>query len=318
MKHRLSIDEIRQGLPLIDPSFLNTPQFISKGLSDLFDCQLTVKIETLNPIKSFKGRGAEMLISQAEYDEPIVCASAGNFGQAMAYACQKKKISLTIFASKNANTYKIEMMRSFGATVLLTGEDFDEAKIIAKAHAKKLQLRFVEDSQDIQTLAGAGTIGLELLKLPYTLDKLLIPLGNGALFSGIGRVLKELSPQTELIAVQSEGAPSMIESIRSQKLISHPTVNTISDGIAIRLPVKQSLIDLGPLIDDSLLVSDNDTLKAMKLLYQHLGIVSEPSAAVGIAAILNNKDRWRTKKVGTVICGSNLTPNQLKNWIMTP
>jgi len=318
MKHRLSIDEIRRGLPLIDPSFLNTPQFISKGLSDLFDCQLTVKIETLNPIKSFKGRGAEMLISQAAPDEPIVCASAGNFGQAMAYACQKKKIPLTVFASKNANTYKIEMMRSFGASVLLMGEDFDEAKIFAKAHAKKLQLRFVEDSQDIETLAGAGTIGLELLNLPYTLDTLLISLGNGALLGGIGRTFKELSPQTELIAVQSEGAPAMIESIRSQKLISHPSVNTISDGIAIRLPVKQSLLDLEHMIDDTLLVSDRTTLKAMKLLHQHLGIVSEPSAAVGIAAILDNKDRWRNKKVGTVICGSNLTPDQLKNWIMNP
>jgi threonine dehydratase len=235
MNHRLNMDKIRQAIPLIDPSFLNTPQFISKGLSDHFDCQLTVKIETLNPIRSFKGRGAEMFISQAAPDEPIVCASAGNFGQAMAYACQKKKIPLTVFASKNANTYKIEMMRSFGATVILMGEDFDEAKIIAKAHAKKLQLRFVEDSQDIETLAGAGTIGLELLNLPYSLDALLISLGNGALLGGIGRVIKELSPQTELIAVQSEGAPAMIESIRSQKLISHPSVNTISDGIAIRL-----------------------------------------------------------------------------------
>ncbi|MDA8889586.1 pyridoxal-phosphate dependent enzyme [Cyclobacteriaceae bacterium] len=312
------MDKIRQAIPLIDPSFLNTPQFISKGLSDHFDCQLTVKIETLNPIKSFKGRGAETLISQAAPDKAIVCASAGNFGQAMAYACQKKKIPLTVFASKNANTYKIEMMRSFGATVLLMGEDFDEAKIIAKTHAKKLQLRFVEDSQDIETLAGAGTIGLELLNLPYTLDALLISLGNGALLGGIGRVIKELSPQTELIAVQAEGAPAMIESIRSQKLISHPSVNTISDGIAIRLPVKQSLLDLEHLIDDTLLVSDRTTLKAMKLLHQHLGIVSEPSAAVGIAAILDNKDRWRSKKVGAVICGSNLTPDQLKNWIMNP
>ena len=318
MNHRLSMDKIRQAIPLIDPSFLNTPQFISKGLSDHFDCQLTVKIETLNPIKSFKGRGAETLISQAAPDKAIVCASAGNFGQAMAYACQKKKIPLTVFASKNANTYKIEMMRSFGATVLLMGEDFDEAKIIAKTHAKKLQLRFVEDSQDIETLAGAGTIGLELLNLPYTLDALLISLGNGALLGGIGRVIKELSPQTELIAVQAEGAPAMIESIRSQKLISHPSVNTISDGIAIRLPVKQSLLDLEHLIDDTLLVSDRTTLKAMKLLHQHLGIVSEPSAAVGIAAILDNKDRWRNKKVGAVICGSNLTPDQLKNWIMNP
>jgi len=318
MNHRLSMDKIRQAIPLIDPSFLNTPQFISKGLSDHFDCQLTVKIETLNPIKSFKGRGAETLISQAAPDKAIVCASAGNFGQAMAYACQKKKIPLTVFASKNANTYKIEMMRSFGATVLLMGEDFDEAKIIAKTHAKKLQLRFVEDSQDIETLAGAGTIGLELLNLPYTLDALLISLGNGALLGGIGRVIKELSSQTELIAVQAEGAPAMIESIRSQKLISHPSVNTISDGIAIRLPVKQSLLDLEHFIDDTLLVSDRTTLKAMKLLHQHLGIVSEPSAAVGIAAILDNKDRWRNKKVGAVICGSNLTPDQLKNWIMNP
>ena len=133
---------------------------------------------------------------------------------------------------------------------------------------------------------------------------------------GIGRVIKELSPQTELIAVQSEGAPAMIESIRSQKLISHPSVNTISDGIAIRLPVKQSLLDLEHLIDDTLLVSDRTTLNAMKLLHQHLGIVSEPSAAVGIAAILDEKDRWRSKKVGTIICGGNLTPDQLKKWIM--
>ena len=229
---------------------------------------------------------------------------------------KRKKIPLTVFVSKNANTYKIEMMRSFGAKVLLMGEDFDEAKIIAKAHAKKLQLRFVEDSQDIETLVGAGTIGLELLNLPYALDTLLISLGNGALLGGIGRVIKKLSPQTELIAVQSEGAPAMIESIRSQKLISHPSVNTISDGIAIRLPVKQSLIDLAYLIDDTLLVSDCTTLNAMKLLHQHLGIVSEPSAAVGIAAILDEKDRWRGKKVGAVICGGNLTPDQLKNWIM--
>ena len=316
MKHRLNMNKIRGAIPLIDPSFLNTPQFISKGLSDVFNCQLMVKIETLNPIKSFKGRGAELLIAQIEEYDPIVCASAGNFGQAMAYACQKKKIPLTVFASKNANIYKIEMMRSFGAIVKLMGEDFDEAKIIAKAYANKQKMRFIEDSEDLETLTGAGTIGLELLKLPDVLDALLIPLGNGALFSGIGRVFKELSPQTELIAVQSEGAPSMVESIRSRKLITYPSVNTISDGIAIRIPVKQSLIDLEHMIDDTLLVSDSATLKAMKLLYQHLGVVSEPSAAVGIAALGDNKKRWWNKKVGVIICGSNLTPDQFKNWIM--
>ena len=310
------MNKIKGAIPLIDPSFLNTPQFISKGLSDIFNCQLMVKIETLNPIKSFKGRGAELLVAQIEEFDPIVCASAGNFGQAMAYACQKKKIPLTVFVSKNANIYKIEMMRSFGAVVKLMGQDFDEAKIIAKTFAAEQEMHFFEDGEDLETLAGAGTIGLELLKFPDALDTLLIPLGNGALFSGIGRVFKEFSPQTELIAVQSEGAPSMVESIRSQKLITYPSVNTISDGIAIRLPVKQSLIDLEHMIDDALLVSDNATLKAMKLLHQHLGIACEPSAAVGIAAMADNKNRWRNKKIGTIICGGNLTPDQFKNWIM--
>jgi threonine dehydratase len=310
------MNKIKEAIPLIDPSFLNTPQFISKGLSDIFNCQLMVKIETLNPIKSFKGRGAELLIAQIEEFDPIVCASAGNFGQAMAYACQKKKIPLTVFASKNANIYKIEMMRSFGAVVKLMGQDFDEAKIIAKTFAVEQEMHFFEDGEDLETLAGAGTIGLELLKFPDALDTLLIPLGNGALFSGIGRVFKEFSPQTELIAVQSEGAPSMVESIRSQKLITYSSVNTISDGIAIRLPVKQSLIDLEHMIDDALLVSDNATLKAMKLLHQHLGIACEPSAAVGIAAMADNKNRWRNKKIGTIICGGNVTPDQFKNWIM--
>ena len=112
MKHRLSMNKIRGAIPLIDPTFLNTPQFFSKGFSDVFCCQLMVKIETLNPIKSFKGIGAELLIAQIEEFDPVVCASAGNFGQAMAYACKKKKIPLTVFASKNANIYKIEMMRS--------------------------------------------------------------------------------------------------------------------------------------------------------------------------------------------------------------
>ena len=145
MKHRLSMNKIRGAIPLIDPLFLNTPQFFSKGLSDVFNCQLMVKIETLNPIKSFKGRGAELLLAQIKEFNPVVCASAGNFGQAMAYACQKKKVPLTVFASKNANIYKIKMMRSFGAVVKLMGEDFDEAKIIAKAFANKQEIKFVED-----------------------------------------------------------------------------------------------------------------------------------------------------------------------------
>lgn len=315
-QHRLTISKIRQAVTLIDPVFLQTPQFISKGLSDALNCELTVKIETLNPIKCFKGRGAEVLVSNVKNNQPIVCASAGNFGQAMAYACLKKGIDLTVFASTNANPYKIDRMQHFWAKVIIEGHDFDAAKILARAFAATNGLRFIEDGEVIETLQGAATIGLELMKLPSSLDTLLIPLGNGALFSGIARVFKELSPGTSLVAVQAKGAPAMLDSLRSKKYISHPTVATIADGIAVRLPVAQALIDLASLVDETQLVSDPSIIEAMKLIHHHLGLVVEPSAAVGVAAILAHPYKWKNLRVGTIICGANLTPEQTKDWIL--
>lgn len=313
--HRLKLESVKKAFELIDSNFLNSPQFVSKSLSDLLDLELIVKTEILNPIKSFKGRGAEVLASKANKTQKIICASAGNFGQAMAYSCKKRGIEVTVFASKNANKLKVSMMNSFGAEVILVGEDFDEAKTMAKEAANKSGHRFVEDSLDIETLEGTGTIGFELLKLPFQLDAVLISLGNGALTSGIGRVLKELSPKTKVIAIQSDGASAMVESIKSGQLITHDKVDTISDGIAIRLPIPQALEDLDGVVDETLLVSDESTIEAMKLIHQHVGVTPEPSAAVGIAAILENRQLFQKKKVATILCGGNLTEEQIKLWL---
>jgi threonine dehydratase len=311
---RVKIERVEQALKKIDPVFLNSPQYVSESLGKLLGCRLILKIETVNPIRSFKGRGAEWLVSQAK-ENHLICASAGNFGQAMAYSCRARNKKLTIYASTKANKLKVERMQSLGAEVILFGDDFDAAKLEAKKIAKEKGMRFIEDSFDIETLEGAATMALELLQLPEKIDSFAIALGNGAMFNGIAKVFKERSPQTEMVIVQASGAPAMVESWREGKMISHPQINTIADGIAVRLPVPIALEDMNGLVDDGILVSEDSIIESMKLLHLHAGLVVEPSGAVGIAAILENKMKFEGKTVATVICGSNLTEEQIKKWL---
>lgn len=316
-RHRLSLENIEQSISLIDNVFLNTPQYESKSLGKLFDTNLTIKLETANPIRCFKGRGAEVLVSKSKGYDHLVCASAGNFGQAMAYSGQKRGINVTVHASTSINSFKLEMMQLLGANVKLSGSDFDTAKLAAKEHAKAINARFVEDTMDVETLEGAGTIGLELLTLPYEIDVLLIALGDGAMFTGISRIMKAYSPNTRLVAIQSVGAPALVESIRKNQYTSYDTTKTIADGIAVRLPMKQALEDLKHLVDDTLLVSDESIKKGMKLIHEHLGIVAEPSAAVGVAALIENQVECKGKNVVTIICGGNTTEKMFKEYTKT-
>lgn len=315
MKHRLSLSRIEGARGIIDPVFLNSPQIIAEQLGEMLGCRLILKIETLNPIRSFKGRGADLLIAGLQGTDRIMCASAGNFGQAMAYACRKRGIPITILAATTANALKIERMRALDAEVILFGNDFDAAKLEAKRRAAAEGYRFVEDSADIETLEGAGTIALELLEFPEKPDVFLVALGNGALFNAVAFVMKSMDPSVQMVAVQSAAAPAMIESYRSGSLIIHESASTIADGIAVRIPVPQALKDMEGLADDTLLVSEGAILEAMKLLVQHVGIVAEPSGAVGIAAILENKELFRGKTVATIICGANLTAEQVEKWL---
>lgn len=314
-QHRLTLERIECARNIIDPVFLNSPQLLAEQLGELLGCRLILKIETLNPIKSFKGRGADLLVAGLQQPVRIMCASAGNFGQAMAYACRKRGIPITILAATNANVYKVERMRALGAEVILYGDDFDAAKIEAKRRAVAEGYRFVEDSADIETLEGAGTIALELLQFPLKTDVFLVPLGNGALFNALAFVMKSCSPDTRMIAIQSEAAPAMVESYRSGRMVQHEKAPTIADGIAVRIPVQQALEDMQGLADDTILVSEASILRAMKLLVQHAGIIAEPSGAVGIAALLENRELFKGKTVATIVCGANLTEEQLERWL---
>jgi threonine dehydratase len=315
--YRLSIDNVKAAPRKIEPVFLDTPQFISDTLSELLNLSLVVKVETINPVRCFKGRGSELLVANATAGTHFVCASAGNFGQAMAYSCRKKKLSLTVFASTAANPYKISRMKSLGADVILFGDDFDAAKVEAKRRSAEMNARFVEDSLDIETVEGASTIGLELLKFPEKIDAVLVALGNGALFNGVARIMKHHAPDTKLIAIQARGASAMVDSWRSSTVVSYQRTNTIADGIAVRIPVAQALKDMSGLADDAILVEDGTIIKAMQLIYEHLGIVSEPSGAVGLAALLENPALFNNQRVAIIVCGGNVTSAQRRLWFAT-
>jgi threonine dehydratase len=309
---RFTFTDISQAGSKIDRVFVNTPQFECEPLSALLNCRVILKVETLNPVRSFKGRGAEVLTDTLK-DRSMMCASAGNFGQAMAWSCRRRGIDLTVYASIHANAFKVLRMKDLGATVIQQGEDFDSAKEIARDAAASKNIRFVEDSLDVETVVGAGTIGIELSSIK-NVDMVLVPLGNGALINGIATSMAKLSPNTRILGVQTKNAPAMIESWKTGKVVVHEKIQTIADGIGVRIPVSQALDDMKELVHGGLLVREETIIRAMQLVRLHAGILIEPSAAVGLAAMIENPELFRDKTVALILTGSNLTEEQIQKW----
>ncbi|MCI0337091.1 MAG: pyridoxal-phosphate dependent enzyme [Acidobacteria bacterium] len=313
---RLSLCNIEEASRIIDPVFTCSPQFSSDPLNDQLGFELVHKVETLNPIRSFKGRGADYFVHKLEKNADwLVCASAGNFGQGLAYATAKHGLKLTVFAAETANPLKVERMRRLGAQVMTEGYDFDEAKQAARDYAEKSGARFVEDGRDVSIAEGAGTIGLELSRWPKPFDAVLIPLGNGALLAGVGRWLKAVSPQTRVIGVCARGAPAMERSWRAGRVIATETINTIADGLAVRIPIEEALDDMRFVVDDILLVDDQMILEAMRMLFRELGLVIEPAGAPGVAAAITYRERFAEKLIATILCGGNMTEEQVHRWL---
>ncbi len=319
-RHRLSLARIAAAREVIDPVFLGTPQYDCEPLSEALGCRLTLKVETLNPIRSFKGRGAGYLIGSRAAagvlaGRRVLGASAGNWGQALAHACRAQGIPLTLFAATAANSLKVARMRALGAEVVQTGEDFDAAKIAAESHARTSGGLWVADGLDAEAAEGAGTIAVELMRGPDVPEVLVIPLGNGALLTGMARWAKAVKPDVTVIGVQAEGADAMEKSWRGGRLVFPPSVSTIADGIGVRVPIAEAVEDMKGLVDDVHLVADAAIIAAMRLLHRTAGLMAEPSGAAGVAALLARPGIFRGRRVATVICGSNLTEEQMGRWL---
>ncbi|MFE7565967.1 threonine/serine dehydratase [Streptomyces sp. NPDC057539] len=317
LETRLDTARIRAARRVIDPVFLDTPLYRCEALEPGLGCALSIKLETANPVRSFKARGTELVASLLadSGSRDVVCASAGNLGQALAWSGRGRGLEVTVVASRSAPAVKLDRIRALGARLELVDGDHEMARERAAAIARYDRVRLLEDSLDIETCEGAATIGLELVGTVPSFDTVLIALGGGALATGVGHVLKTLAPDVEVICVQPLGAPAMTHSWRGRRVVTTDSTDTIADGVAGRCPIPAVLDDLLLVADDAVLVQEASIIAGMRMLLDHAGLVVEPSAALGIAAILEDRDRFAGRHVVTIVCGSNVDVDAYHRWL---
>ncbi len=317
LKTRLDLDRIHAARHVIDPMFLNTPMYRCDALGSRLGCTVSIKLETANPVRSFKARGTELVASllTEQGRTAVVCASAGNLGQALAWSGRRRGLDVTVVASRRAPVAKLDRIRALGAELQLVDGDIEMARERAASTAQQRGIRLVEDSLDVETCEGAATIGLELADEGSTFDAVLIALGGGAMATGVGHVLKTLAPGVEVICVQPTGAPAMTRSWHERRVVTTESTDTIADGVAGRFPIPEVLDDLLTVADDAVLVHESSIIAGMRMLLEHTGLIVEPSAALGVAAVLEDRDRFAGRHVVTVICGSNVDLDAYHRWV---
>jgi len=291
---------------MIDPVFLDTPMRRSAALDRSIGARVQFKDETATPIRSFKGRGACAFVAGLVRADHLVCGSAGNFGQGLAWAARRRALPLTVFAATGAAACKVAAMRGLGADVRLAGHDYDAAKQAAEAHARSTGRIYVEDGAARAIAEGAGSIGVELSRNADAFDHILLPLGNGALVSGVGAWFRHAAPGVRIVAVAAAGAPAMAEAVLTGVPAPGARADTIADGIAVRVPIPYAVECVRRVVDDVVLVDDHAIRAAMTLIAEHLGLVVEPAGAAGLAALIAQPDRWRGQKVMVPLCGGNV------------
>ncbi|MEK6721667.1 MAG: pyridoxal-phosphate dependent enzyme [Chloroflexota bacterium] len=309
---------IRAALARIHPAFTGSPQFVHEGLSRRAGIPVIVKVESVNPIRAFKGRGTWLAVRELAGagrigpELAVVAASTGNFGQGLAFAGRAFGIPVVVFADEHGNPTKLDRMRAFGATVIQSGHDFDAARAASEAYARENGAVLLVDGEEPWVATGAGTLAVELTDgvLAGTLPELAtayIPVGNGALIVGVGAWLRGAAPATRVIGVQSDAAPSMTESWRQGTPIETATAATFAEGIATRVPVSEALDMMVGRVDEMVLVSEAALREAQAELTEALGITVEGAAAASWAALLADPGRDAGPAL-VLITGSNVPP----------
>jgi threonine dehydratase len=297
-------ERIEAAVSLIDPIFLNTPQFGDHPLARALGRDVIVKVETLNPIGSFKARGVSVLARELDPASTWVCSTAGNFGQAVAYAGRERGARVEVFVSPQVPADKVARMQALGAQVTVR----EHAEQAAREHAEARDDRLlVVDGRDAAISEGAGTIGLELAAAgPF--DTVVVQVGDGALITGVACWLEHVSPQTRIVGVCASGAPAMAQSFAA----GHPTRvvgdGTIATALAITDPVPESFARVTALVDQIVQVDDDDLRRAMALVAESLGLLAEPAGAAGVAALLRHGGELPGERVAVIVTGAGTPP----------
>jgi threonine dehydratase len=311
-KYIPSIEDIKKASVVLSEILEPTPFKKNNNLSDIYDAEIYLKREDLQIVRSYKIRGAYNKIRSIEPETlkyGIVCASAGNHAQGVAFSCNKLQIMGSIFMPTTTPKQKIEQVRMFGKEyidIVLTGDTFDAANAAAIEFANKSGRTFIPPFDDCKVMEGQGTIGLEIMEqAKEKLDYIFVPIGGGGLASGLGAYIKAVSPETKIIGVEPAGAPCMKTAIEKGEVIELDKIDKFVDGAAVKKAGALTYNVCKEVLDDIVVVPEGAVCTTIIQMYNKSAIVVEPAGALSSAALRFYADKIKGKKVACIVSGSN-------------
>ena len=318
-KLRVGLPEIQAAKQVLSKKLPATPLLRNAWLSRHFGCQIYLKLENMQPIGSFKIRGAAYRISKLSSTERrrgVIAASAGNHAQGVAWGARLYGVSALIVMPKTASLMKVQNTQSLGAEVRLEGETYDEAYAAALKIAKKTGRVYIHAFEDSAVIAGQGTVGLEILEQLPDVNVVVSSIGGGGLLAGTGIAIRAPQPNVRLVGCQAEGAPAMTNALRSGRSAKKAsTVSTFADGIAVGKASDPMRRLLASVVSDTHLADDEEIAEAVLMLMEKAKIVAEGAGALPVAILEKIKKSIRGKKVVLVIGGGNIDFNLLSRII---
>jgi threonine dehydratase len=309
---RISLEEIVQAHMHLKDVVVRTPLQHNRVLSERYNCNVWLKREDLQVVRSFKIRGAYHLmksLTSEETERGVVCASAGNHAQGVAYSCQTLGIPGKIFMPSTTPRQKVKQVSFFGGNqveVVLTGDTFDDAYAEALAESQRSGMAFIHPFDDRKIIAGNGTVGQELLeKADSAPDYIFVTVGGGGLAAGVSSYVKIVSPSTQIIGVEPEGAPSLQTSLEAGEVVALDQIDKFVDGAAVKRVGDLTFAICQELLDDVVTVPEGKVCTTMLDLYNENAIVAEPAGALPIAALDAFRDQIAGKTVVCVVSGGN-------------
>lgn len=316
----ISIEDVRKAQQVIAPFLTPTPLVNHPLLSARLGTEAYVKLENTQQIGAFKIRGAINLLASmdpASRARGIVTATRGNYGAALAQACSMYETACTVFVPEGNSPDKIAAVEALGGKVVIKGHDFDAAWDASVRHAWKDDAISIHPAKRPELVSGQATVALEMLEQCQAgLDVIIVPVGGGSLAAGTATVVRSLSPETRVIAVQAENAPAFHHAWHSKSLVPMIAAETIADGLATRVPVRYTL-SMMQQIDDFVLVSEEEICAAIRCYAQTIHQLAEGGGAAPLAAALKLKNELAGLNVGIVLTGSNIDTDVLAQALRT-
>jgi threonine dehydratase len=315
---KTTLDDVRQARSVLSRWLQPSPLIHNAWLSEEFGCEIYLKMENMTPIGSFKIRGATYRISQlteAERKAGVICASAGNHAQGVAWGSRTLGVRARIVMPKSAPLMKVQNTRALGADVILFGDSYDEAYSEARRLQQETGAVFVHAFDDEQVVAGQGTVGLEILDQLPDVDAVVTSIGGGGLMAGMGIALKELRPQVKLYGCQASGSPSMVESLKQGRAVTLDHAETFADGIRVAKASERIRMLLAPRVEKMLVADDEAMAAAVLNLMEKAKIVAEGACGLVLAVLPQIREELRGKKVVLIISGGNIDVNVLSRII---